>query len=168
MIPTYVTKKEAARLRELARGKVVLELGAQYGFSTVTMGEVARQVWSIDWHQGDPQAGIQDTLNDYLANVRALRLSGAVVPVVGRFEDVLPQLRPGSFDLIFHDGYHGLADMVRDFTLALPLLRWAGVLAVHDWPNFDVEEACRGVLGEPHQLVEHLAIWRSLPGRSHL
>ena len=153
---------------ELARERVVLELGAQYGHSTVAMAEVALAVWSVDWHHGDPQAGLKDTLADYMANVRASVGVSRIIPVVGRFEDVLPLLRPASFDLVFHDGYHQLEAMVRDLTLARPLLKWAGAIAAHDYGIYDVKEATQGVLGPPHRQVGTLAIWSSKPGHSHI
>jgi predicted O-methyltransferase YrrM len=168
MIPTAITAEETAALVELARERVVLELGAQFGHSTVAMAEVALQVWSVDWHHGDPQAGFQYTLPAYFENVRAAAGVGRIIPVVGKFADVLPMLRPASFDLIFHDGLHELEAMVHDLTLARGLLRWSGAIACHDYGIYDVAEATAGVIGPPHRVVGSLAIWQSRPATHHL
>lgn len=163
-----MTAEETAALVELARDRLVLELGAQYGHSTLAMAAVARQVWSVDWHRGDDQAGRRETLEAYWANVRDSALEDKVIPVVGRFAEVLPLLRLASFGLIFHDGYHELKAMISDLTLARPLLEWSGALAVHDWTLFDVTPACLGLFGPPHRTAGRLAIWQSIPGRSHI
>jgi Methyltransferase domain len=163
-----VTPEELAALLELARDQVVLELGAGYGYSTQELSSVAARVWSVDWHHGDPQAGEGDTLAGYLGRVRLAQLSGRVISVVGRFDSVLPLLQPASFGLIFHDGYHERAAVEADLRMARPLLSWAGAIAVHDYGLFDVEPATQSVLGPPHEVRGRLAIWRSMPGRSHI
>lgn len=154
-----MTPAETEALVDLARGRTVLELGAQYGHSTRALCSSAYRVVSVDWHRGDAQAGPSNSLLPYLDNVAPDLESGVLIPVVGRFAEVLPLLAPASFNLIFHDGYHELVAMCDDFTRALPLLHWAGSVAVHDWGLFDVTPAAQAVLGPPDRVVGRLAVW---------
>ena len=48
MISTSLTEAESGRLLELAVGKLVLEIGSSYGYSTVLMATVARHVITVD------------------------------------------------------------------------------------------------------------------------
>lgn len=165
MIPTYVTRDETDELQRLAQGGVVLELGAQYGYSTVWLARAARVVYSCDWHFGDAQAGEGDSLREWAGNTQSLRREGRVVGLLGRFEAVLPLLQPASFDLIFHDGYHEAEAMRADIRMALPLLSWGGAFCAHDWGLFGVGEALTPVLGAPTRVVDRLAVWAGWSGR---
>lgn len=133
--PTAMSEMETLSLERCARDKVCLELGAEYGYSTIIMGRVARQVVSVDWHRGYPNCSAgpknNDTLMQYFYNVREVREN--VVSVVGRFEEVLPLLGDGSFEFIFLDGGHDFEQVVFCFNQARRLLAPGGVLACHDW-----------------------------------
>src|SRR6267143_157390 len=64
--------EESAKLRELAVGKRVLEIGAAFGFSTSTLASVAEHVWSCDPHNSVPAWGLfgiqnEDTMARYQA-----------------------------------------------------------------------------------------------------
>lgn len=166
MIPTFVSAAETAELIRLASGRAVLELGTQYGYSCLRMAETARVVVTVDWHLGDPDAGEVDSLPAFAHNYRQRQGLGSLVPVVGRTEQVLPMLRPFSFDMLFHDAGHDFASVDRDLTLALPLLKLGAWVAVHDWGLFEVAKAATPILGPPARLVGRLAIWRLWPGRS--
>lgn len=165
MIPTYVTREETEELERLAEGHRVLELGAQFGYSTVHLGKTAAELWSVDWHLGDPQAGEMDTLGAWAGHTQSLRKSGRLVGIIGRFERVLPLLQPASFDLIFHDGFHGREAVARDARLAFPLLSWRGVFCAHDWGVFGVSQGLEPVLGRPDRVVGTLAVWTNPWGR---
>src|SRR6266496_5301349 len=96
-IPTAVTSGEAAKLASLASGGDVLELGAQYGFSTVILAQAARRVTSVDWHQGDDSItamgeAATDTWESYRANLARYGVTANVDARRGRFADVLPEL----------------------------------------------------------------------------
>lgn len=165
MIPTYVTRAETEELQRLAQGGRVLEMGAQFGYSTVQLAQTAREVWSVDWHYGDPQAGERDTLAEWAGHTASLRRAGKVIGVVGRFADVLPWLQPASFDLIFHDGYHDAEAVAADCRMALPLLSWGGAFCAHDWTLFGVTPGLEPVLGPPTRVIDRLAVWTSPWGR---
>lgn len=151
---------ELAALLALAEAKTVLELGSGYGHTTVHLAQVAERVWSVDWHQGDAQTGRQDSLPAYIFRVRQNDPGRIIVSVVGRFQQVLPLLRLAEFDLIFHDGLHTAEAVAQDLRLALPLLRWGGWVACHDYGNYGVRAGSFPSLGEPDQRVRSLAIWR--------
>ena len=115
-IPSAVTGEEAARLASLASGGDVLELGAQYGFSTVVLAQAARRVTSVDWHQGDASitamgGGPADTWEAYRQNLARYGVAAKVDARRGRFADVLPALaREGAlFDGVFIDAQHDAA-----------------------------------------------------------
>jgi hypothetical protein len=82
-----------------------------------------------------------DTLPDYLANLKRYGVAGRVVTHMGRFEDVLPRLRPGIFDGCFVDGQHDRASLDRDLRLVHPLIKRRGWIAVHDYGLFEVAPA---------------------------
>jgi predicted O-methyltransferase YrrM len=133
-IPSAVTHEEATKLVELASGGNVLELGAQYGFSTVVLAQVAKLVCSVDTHQGDVQAGFADTWDTFQGNLKSYGVTN-VHPLRGKFEDILPQLaeRAIMFDGVFIDGAHDKASVQRDLDLALPLIYPGGWVAFHDY-----------------------------------
>ena len=176
-IPSAITGEEAARLASLASGGDVLELGAQYGFSTVILAQAARRVTSVDWHQGDASieavsgAECADTWEPYRANLARYGVASKVDARRGRFEDVLPALaRAGVlFDGVFIDAQHDAASVQRDLDLALPLIRPGGWVAFHDYgrseatghPGFGVTEVADrfGIAGT----AGHLA-WGRVPG----
>ncbi len=132
-IPSAVSYAECLRLWDAARGKVVLELGAQWGCSTVCMAQSAEHVVSVDWHRGDYQAGLQDTLPGFWRNLKEYRVDTKVTVIAGSFEKALPLLRERSFDMVFIDGCHDEAAVANDIMLALPLLKRPGMAFFHDY-----------------------------------
>jgi len=177
-IPTAVTGEEAAKLASLASGGDVLELGAQYGFSTVILAQAARRVTSVDWHQGDASieavAGVEecpDTWEPYLANLARYGVAAKVDARRGRFADVLPALAKAGalFDGCFLDAQHDAESVAADLALALPLIRPGGWVAFHDYgrssetghPGFGVTEVAGrfGIAGTAGSLA-----WGFVPG----
>lgn len=154
-VETWVTPGELDALRQAAEGRVCLELGAFYGASTLAMASTAKLVVSVDWHRGDPQAGDADTLSLYLHHVRD---QANVVPVIGRFEQVMPLLRP-TFEFVFVDGFHEYEAARQDAIWAAKLAP-KGLIAFHDWGIFDVERAVRSLGLVPEHQVQSLAFVR--------
>lgn len=143
-IDSSLDELEGRTLAALADGKTVLELGAWLGRSTVCLGQTASLLVSCDWHQGDPHAGQLPTLAPYLHNLHRYGLFGRVVPVIGRFDHILPALQDNYFQLVFLDGYHSYAAVRDDTERLLPKLAHGGVLVFHD---YGVEASSNG--GEP-------------------
>jgi len=156
---TAVTGDEAEALQRLAKSRRVLELGALNGYSALVLATTAERVYSVDWHFGDGATYDQSTWESFGRNTAELRKAGKIVPLVGRFDSILPLLQPASFELIFHDGAHDAASVGQDLRLALPLLDRDGVLAVHDWGLFGVMEGARPVVGDPTLTLNRLAVW---------
>ena len=154
-----MTPREHDRLRELARGKVAIELGAWEGVTTAVLAEVAAQVWTVDHHHGDAFTGPRETLPAYWMNVEPVGPARNVITIVGYFEDVLPKLQLDAFDLVLVDGAHDLDSVKADIVAALLLVSQGGSIAVHDWGRWDVAAAGRGLLGDPNELVDSLAVW---------
>lgn len=145
-IPSAVSIEECQKLGDLAKGKIVIELGSHFGRSTVALASMAARVHAVDWHRGDNHAGLNDSLDAFVANINRYRVRDKVVMHVGRFEDVLPLFKPASFDLAFIDGFHEREAVSKDLGMVTPLIKPDGVIAFHDYglPAFGVT----GVLTE--------------------
>jgi len=137
-ISTSLTLSEAKALRRLAKGKVVLEVGSAYGFSTVTMAQVAGHVDAVDPHIA------LNSLNQIIHNLSQYPGTADKVTLKLNYsEDVLPWLQDDSYDLAFIDGDHAEMWAAHDIQHALRLVRPGGVIAVHDYG----EDTCPAVQG---------------------
>lgn len=130
MPSTAMSELETLALERHARDHLVLELGAELGYSTITMAKVARLVVSVDWHHGYNNLH-QDTALQFLYNIKEQRAK--IVPVIGSFQDVLPLLADASFDFIFLDGGHDVAGTLHCIEHARRLVRPGGMVATHDY-----------------------------------
>lgn len=160
-VPGWLTKAEGDQLRELARGKRVLELGSYLGRSTVAMAEVALEVVSLDWHGGDDGTGPANTLASFRANLASLAVAEFVTVMVGRIEDRSHELDDHSFDLVFIDSAHDERSVERDTAVARRVVKPGGVIAYHDWQYPSVQRGS-GISGRVH-LVDSLA-WIEVEG----
>ena len=158
---TSVSVEEAIKLAKLAHDKVVLEIGSWTGYSTVVMGQVAKQVHAVDWHKGDEHAGHNETLPEMWANINRYGLRDKIVIHVGRSEEVLPLLRPDSFDMVFIDGFHRIDAVLKDIDLALPLMKVGATWAFHDYGDerFDVTEAVDAFHPGEKEITGSLAVF---------
>ena len=175
--------EESARLRELAKGKRVLEIGAAFGFSTSNLASTAKHVWSVDPHNIVPSwhlFGIEthDVLSKYSAgtlpvlqqNLIDAGLDKKVTICIGYSQTLLGREAPladelrGKIDLAFIDGDHNTAACLSDLENCARLLAPKGVLAVHDYDEFNnpgvkiAVDEWRKVL--PLELVGTLAVIR--------
>jgi predicted O-methyltransferase YrrM len=160
-IPTSITERETARLRELATGRRVLEVGSAYGYSTVVLALVAPHVTAVDPHQ-------------WLTSRPALEANLAVYGIAGRVDvladasgAILPALADHGerFDLVFIDGDHAEAAVIHDVTWARKLLAPGGVLACHDYDEVTcpgVRTALDRLMGGPGELTDTLAVYEGL------
>lgn len=141
-----MTRSEAARLRELAEGKVVLEIGAWLGFSTVLMAQVAQHVVSVDWHREDADhaGGIKDrpvTLGPYIDNLCDYGVLDKVTPIVGDSIWALGLLAYDYFDMAFVDGGHSYEMAFNDGLLAAAKVCEGGIVCFHDYDSEGVKRA---------------------------
>jgi predicted O-methyltransferase YrrM len=128
-IPTAVTQEEQEKLAELAAGRTVLELGSDYGASTVMLAQVASVVYAVDAWQMRPE---EDVFALFIANLERCGVTERVVVYRGWFADVVPQLKR-DFDLAFLDGNHSYKETVEQAHLAGSVLKPSSVLAFHDY-----------------------------------
>ena len=161
-IMSAISHREAVRLARLARDGVVLELGSHLGYSTIVLARTAALVHSVDWHRGDPDAGLEPTLMPFFGNILKYGVADKVVAHIGRFEDILPTFGEAVFDGCFLDGSHDFKAVVADTAEALRVVRVGGWLAWHDWGRFDVTQAIRS-MGLGVEVTDHLA-WHRKTG----
>ncbi len=144
-IRTGIKLDEAQLLRDHAAGKTVLELGSQFGFSTVLMGEVARRVDAVDWHGGDECVGHEPSLPTFKRNLHRFHVDRRVVPYIGRNDEILPTLKQAEYDFAFHDSFHEEEAVMEDVRLIWPHLKYGALIAFHDYgvdkANFGVTQA---------------------------
>lgn len=131
----WLSEDEAATLQDLARGKLVLEIGSWLGRSTIAMARVALHVVSVDWHQGSPEIaghGFHPSLAEFVANLSKHGVRDKVSVCVMDAARLERLFRPAQFDLVFVDGAHDFGSAYRDCETALKLVRTHGHVAVHD------------------------------------
>lgn len=112
---------------------VVLELGTCLGITTAYLGKHAASVTTIE---GNP------TLAGHAEDIwRRLNVQN-VTSIVGDFDDALPSLPPQRYDLIFIDGNHRGAALIRYVNKLAPCLSEKGVIVCDDihWSR-DMEAA---------------------------
>ena len=157
--PGWLTDAEAAALAELAKDRVVLEVGAWLGRSTVVMAHTAKLVISVDHHRGsrehqalaekseyapglhDPQTGEDSTLRRFLANIEHYQTTRVrqsslpfrnIVPVIASFEDVAPYI--GGCGMAFIDAQHDHDSVYRNAHDAWTMcLAFNAPLVFHDY-----------------------------------
>jgi len=155
---TSLTDAETSKLTELAAGRVCLEIGAAFGYSTAAMASVAKRVWSIDPHNVTPggvrahyhffddkvPGGYESTSVVLERLLTVLGLKDKVTPCLGYSHDLigppvgelLPDLVSPPVTFCFIDGDHSYKAAFHDLVacLGLPLPPGAErIVAVHDF-----------------------------------
>lgn len=155
-----LTKLECQKLYDLALNKTVLELGSQYGGSTISMAKSAKVIHAVDWHKGDENAGfLGNTAIEYLTNINEYKVEHKIVTHIGRFSDVLPLFREDSFDLVFVDGCHTEEATKECIELTKRRIKNNGIWAFHDYGVFPgVQKAINDLMGPIDELVDTLAV----------
>lgn len=132
-ITTWVSLSESYALRQAAEGRQVLEVGSQWGYSTVLMAQAGAHVVAVDPHAEFGSWPL------FLANLERYGVRDRVEPMRDYSQRILPGLEAGSFDLAFIDGDHSEEVAGFDLGEALRLVRPGGTIAVHDysavWPG---------------------------------
>lgn len=137
-ISTSLTARETAKLRDLAEGGVVLEIGSAYGYSAIQCAEAgARWVLAVDPHAGE-NLGSYETMRE---NVSARRVEDRVTIWRTTSRKAFECLPDGMFDLVFVDGDHSEDAVAHDIREAWRVLKPGGWLACHDRG----EDSCPGV-----------------------
>lgn len=150
-------------LRELAAGKVALEIGSWVGRSTVALASTAEVVVAVDHHDGPPYDGEGSTLQRFLANLAAREIRN-VIPILADSALALPLLGR-VFDVAFIDGAHDAVSCMVDGKAAWNVVKPGGWLVFHDYENHSgvagaVNELCRQWGVEHERRAESLALIR--------
>jgi hypothetical protein len=139
----WLTPREASILAREAAGRVALEVGAFCGKATILLAQVCPWVVSVDWHRGDANIGDQDSLAEFVANLRKHRVEGRVVPAIGRVEDVGQFLRDGFASFVYVDAEH----YERGARASIECVRHCAapgcVWAFHDYGLWDVQKVVK-------------------------
>ena len=159
-IVSAVTEAECADLQRLAAGKTVLELGSDFGRSTVVLAQSAALVFAVDWHKGDPHAGgPHDSAAKFIHNITRYAVRDKIVAVIGESSLAIPRMADSTFDLAFIDAFHEEKAAYDDAKMIIPKMKPGAVLVFHDYtvPHFGVKAAVDRLAVEIGGQVEHLA-----------
>jgi predicted O-methyltransferase YrrM len=137
-LATAIVPVEAQRLRELAKDRTVLEVGAANGYSAIVMALAgAVHVTSIDSHRNDTWLG--DTFSTMMANLEAFGVDDRVTITADYSKAAMRWLLNAGqkFQFIFLDGSTVPEENQSDVDLGVQLLEPGGVIARHDYghPN---------------------------------
>lgn len=125
----------------------ILEVGVFAGASSITMAKALLKrtsdfsIIAVDpWENTVPHWSKQSAYNINLSNHELFRCLVSIYEVKNyvhefscRSSDALPLLRPGSFDLIYVDGFHGYSTVLDDLRNASHLVRTGGILCGDDY-----------------------------------
>jgi len=140
----YFSEDEGAKLQELSKGKVCLEIGSYCGKSSVCMGLVCQQLYCIDTFKADTsgqdQANGFTTLDEFIKNIVGLPIKY----FIGKSEDVLPTIDL-EFDLVFIDGMHDYDSVMIDIYLSYPKLKSNGIMTFHDYGPYGFESVTNAI-----------------------
>lgn len=68
----------------------------------------------------------------YWHNVKASGLDKVIIQLRCRSNDILPLLKPSSFDFVFIDGSHGYSDSINDLQQVSSLIKESGIICGDD------------------------------------
>lgn len=156
-ISTSLTQGEADMLERLATESRVLEVGSAYGYSTIVMARVAREVVAVDPHEALASYGI------FRANLAAYGVVGKVFVERCPFEGLQIAASYGLFDLVFIDGDHMADGVAHDIHHALQLIPSGGVIACHDYGEeqcSDVKPVIDELLPSGYLAADKLWVWQ--------
>lgn len=132
----WLTTDEGRELSRLADGKVVLEIGAYAGRSTICLAQKAVCVGTIDTFDGRGTAQPGPTLPLFQRNLRRYGVADKVRVYEGESQQMLAILPP-VYDLVFIDGSHDRDSVLADARAAARLLKPDGLLVFHDYGGND-------------------------------
>lgn len=143
----WLTADEGRELARLAEGKVVLEVGAYAGRSTICLAQKAVCVGTIDTFDGRGTAQPGNTLPLFRRNLKRYGVGDKVRVYEGESLRVMEWLPP-VYDLVFIDGSHDRESVLADAAAASRLLKPNGRLVFHDYGGND-----QGVTDAVNELI---------------
>lgn len=167
-VPGWLTTAEGHALEELARDKVVLEIGSYCGKSTILMARTAKHVYAIDTFDGRGISSIQgqlvpqslkchDTLEQFKENIKKYGIEDKVTTIIADTTDIntaakiTRERKPEHklMDVAFIDGAHDYKSIASDTNLARKFLKEDGLLVYHDYQraaDYDVARVVDSLL----------------------
>jgi len=167
------------KVKSLNSDAQILEIGALYGLSSVSMGFACigtdKHIYSMDTFLGNIRGGTKKKGNSFFdlwyRNVIRLGLKKYFTPLKGFSHELLLKFEDKPlFDFVFIDASHHYKDVLRDFELVYPLVNDNGWIAFHDvspgWPgSWRVwRETAMHILNS-HEYDSNLACGRKISGR---
>jgi predicted O-methyltransferase YrrM len=146
-IPGWLGDDEAWALHEMVRSQTttggpltVVEIGSWQGRSTIALASGLRSgvggtLYAVDPHHGTAlheTTGVPDTYPAFLDNIREAGLSSYVRTLRARSTDARSDFVDGSVDVLFVDGSHAYADLLRDIDEWVSALAESAAVAFHD------------------------------------
>lgn len=152
-ISGWLRGDEFLALKQLAKGKVVLEIGAFQGKSTVAFAQDAEHIVTIDHFGGDEfteMMGVElsrETIVEAFARNTKPYMDKITVMVSDMYK-AIPFLNPKDFDVLFYDAGHTAEDAKFFCDWALDA-RDDATIAIHDYkPNEEVWKPSAVVMDE--------------------
>lgn len=161
-VPGWLTHAEGMKLAEIARDRVVLEMGSYKGRSACYMAGPATELHCVDTFRADDGGQDQtgDTLPEFERNIRENGFSEKVVVHRKLSTEAAEHFEDESLDVVFVDAMHDRQSVLADIDAYWPKLRLGGTMCFHDycrrWPG--VVEAVNERFGGPREIVDHLAV----------
>jgi hypothetical protein len=122
---------EGYGLAELCKGKTVLEIGSYLGRSTICIARNAKEVHSVDPHDGRATPSPLQTHEMFLNNLKRYDIYN-----VKSFKGLVRDFEWDQiYDVVFIDGAHDYASVQDDIELAQSVLVDGGLIAFHDYKN---------------------------------
>ena len=152
------------------RNLTILEIGSWVGLgSTKIFADYAKTLICVDLWQGttgeEHHAAVKKVIDPYLLFLQNTnKLPVKIISMRGLSVDTLPYLSKEMFDVIFIDADHSYKAVVKDISLAIPLLKKNGILLGHDceanFKNLDanLSRYVNATLNSQDSLCEEVAI----------
>jgi predicted O-methyltransferase YrrM len=146
-IPGWVDGRILARLRRLAQGKTVVNIGVWKGKSVAALAETAEKVYAVDHFRGSPderetdhKQAAEDPLSvyeEFVAYLSYLRLWDKVVPMLCSSTHASGYFQDKSLDMAFIDGGHDYMSVWTDLFNWWQKIKPGGILCGDDgdWPG---------------------------------
>lgn len=147
--------------------KIILEIGAAGGGSSIVLGTVAKQcgghLWSIDPR---PEGR-------WLPNIRRFELEDFVTLIVSPSPWSGADFLPGDIDFLFVDGDHRTTNCLIDFFFYAHYVKIGGLIAVHDvftrnWRGHDISKwigRALNILTEEYPMFERIEDFEGIKSR---
>ena len=163
-VPGWLTQSEGELLKRYASGGFCVEIGSYKGKSANYIAQAADKLVCIDTFACDPDGQTQgeSVISDFMFNTAAHR--DKIHVVISKSSDVHWTIPKNSVDLLFIDAAHDYESVRSDIKNYVKKLKHTGSIALHDYENEDypgVKSAARELLGEPDEIVDSIAVYRS-------